>query len=498
MRGRQGFSVRPRKVAKSESPAGLPGRLFLLALALMGFPGCYTAPKPVIPSGPLPAIPESHIGLSVQVPISVAHEVFNGTVKSSRDFDPFFLQLEEGADNCGKGVSAGYHVERSPFTLTGTGSALSAATLLHYQIQARARKPCLLDLQPFIYGSCGMDSEWPRMTMTITGSFAGIDQHWNPKVGLSLENPTPESACNINLVNTDVADRVRGIIADQFHDELPDVQKALTTAMQLPERVRQGWSALFAPMEFGPSMWLTIRPQQVGYVNTEVSSDVISARLQISAQPEVILSEGSPPAAPISLPPPSSVQPSDGFSLALPIEGDYREMASQVKKSLKIEEGGKRYPPTDTQYLTVQDATVEADGNSILLCLEVSVNGFWGSRTTLYLVGTPSYDVRHNVVSFPDLDFTVESRNLLAEIADRLSQTTVRNELREQLKFDLGRVVEDARSRLHRVLNQKVGDVELKGTVGNLDLLAVYVSPKKSRFKTMMKASGTLTATVLQ
>ena len=113
-----------------------------------------------------------------------------------------------------------------------------------------------------------------------------------------------------------------------------------------------------------------------------------------------------------------------------------------------------------------------------------------------YLVGTPAFDAVRQRLSFPDLDYTIETRNLLLKIADWFNHEALRDDLRARLILDLSGPVGDARARLQRAMNQRLGAVQANGGVDLLRLLGFYADPNRGSFTTQLEADGNLSLSV--
>lgn len=102
---------------------------------------------------------------------------------------------------------------------------------------------------------------------------------------------------------------------------------------------------------------------------------------------------------------------------------------------------GVRVPPTGKYF--VRPTAVDAQGFGAQVVAAVAVTGRipgWGRfsktlRGTVYLVGTRTYDATMGIISFPDLDFTIETRQALVKLVDFLDHDSWRDQLRGQLRL---------------------------------------------------------------
>jgi len=160
----------------------------------------------------------------------------------------------------------------------------------------------------------------------------------------------------------------------------------------------------------------------------------------------------------------------------------------QLRQALKIGSGGVRYPPTGPFSLTPSSADLSVYGKKAVLRL-----GLTGSANAIiYLIGTPHFDPVTNMLDVPDLDYTLETKNLLAKVADWAEGARALADLKQRLHVDLSAQAATARQTLTNAINQRIGDIQLTGTLGNLELLGIYPDQASAMVKAYFTANGTL------
>lgn len=217
--------------------------------------------------------------------------------------------------------------------------------------------------------------------------------------------------------------------------------------------------------------------------------------MRLTAQPELIFSSVKPVADKSPLPAPSTVPSSNAFSIQLPVEAGYKFASEQIDEDLRVTTSGMRYPPTGNPYLTVTGAALYGYGTKAVLRVDGRVSGIFGKRVTVYLSGTPSFDSGTNTLSFPNLQFSLESHNLLLKIAAWLDQVNLQQDLRNRLVFDLSKQVGQKKAQLQAALNGSLGPVALAGSVNELTLLGVYSKSDSGQFTALFRTNGTLNIT---
>jgi hypothetical protein len=128
-----------------------------------------------------------------------------------------------------------------------------------------------------------------------------------------------------------------------------------------------------------------------------------------------------------------------------------------------------RTPVGDT--VRVEGVQLYGSGDKLILALRVSggVNG------TLYATGTPEFDESRGVLKFVDLDFTVDTRNVLVRSANWMFHENMLSSLKSEAYIDLSSELQTMRSRLAMALTRELGpDARLQGEVMTLRPRGIY------------------------
>ena len=122
---------------------------------------------------------------------------------------------------------------------------------------------------------------------------------------------------------------------------------------------------------------------------------------------------------------------------------------------------------------TVQVEGVQLYGSGDRLILALRVSG--GVNGTLYTTGTPVFDESRGVLKFVDLDFTVDTRNVLVRSANWMFHQNILSSLKSEAVIDLSGQLQTLRSRLTTALTRELGpDARLEGEVLSLRPRGVY------------------------
>jgi len=465
-------------------------RLVIPLAVIVTVAGACHGINPSLPSvvpDPMPVAPPSSVSVPVTMPLASLQAMAEASVPTSAGAAPYNEAFGTGGpDEPSCGFNAGYAVDRSPISITGAGSSLTTAFSVSYGATVRHRVPCpgaLLEV------SCGWGGE-PRRTATMSlTTDITIDRTWGFASHSRSNGVQAGNRCKVSIFNIDVTDKITGKLGDQLTALAGALDQRIVSAVQLRDRAEVAWTRLQTPLRLTDNAHLMLHPDQAGIIPLTFDGGVIRTGVWLSAHPEILLGRTPTPG---TVPLPTATPPSGGdvFVVVLPVSATYGLINQQLRKLLKLDERGYRYPPVGKRYITVTDVEVYGYGKQAVVRV-----GFKGSaKGTMYLTGTPSYDVLNDVLSFPDLDFTVETRNLLVKAANWFAHDTFRDDLRQRLALKLGDQLNTAKQQLSTALNSKVGEVQLSGSAGQLNLLGVYADARKGTFEAMFQASGTLRA----
>jgi hypothetical protein len=151
----------------------------------------------------------------------------------------------------------------------------------------------------------------------------------------------------------------------------------------------------------------------------------------------------------LALPPLLPGERAPGFRVAFSAEVDYVTAAKLVEGEV----AGKVLEMPAGRALRIRH--VRLYGNGTQLVVRVDFTG--DARGTLYLQGTPVYDSVRRGIVVPDLDFTVESRHMLAGPADWLLHDQLRDRMREAAHFPVGERMDRLHGEVNEALHRPLG-----------------------------------------
>lgn len=466
-------------------------RVMLVAMALMAVacPLNPPAPPKVVTPKPLPSPKLSTLQAGFSVDVGAALQELERQVPTTLGIADFGADDDLTLD-AGQNIYGKFQAERRPFAVSLGNNILEISTSIIYRfgLHTGGRQT------PSPWFACGVNeygnaaNRWttaPRFDITIRKDLS-IDGGWQVGTPATLAI-TPQVKCTVGVIfsSRDATQDVQNRLDAEVRPRIADYDRALQNAIRLPDRAQTLWATLNGSLPIDRDFVLRLYPEQIGVSPLSLSGKTLATSLLLAFRPRVEATKANTAGVP-TLPAPSSVQPGSYFSVSADAVAANASIAKAFKEALV----GKRYYTDDRKYyLDIRDIDVYGTGAG-QAALKVVFAG--SARGTVYFLGTPVYDGGNRRLIIPDLDFDLQTRNLLLKAAAWLAKSRFREYLREALTFDFDPALNKATKDLERAINTTYGQVALRGQV-NVTPVGFYVSPTETRLR--VDFVGTLDAT---
>jgi hypothetical protein len=482
--------------------AGFRASFVSISIALMGCPLKPPPPKLVQTPVPVATLPESRVDLRISVPLQTVREQIDAAVPKTFGAADFNEGINGGADHCcdgrtgAGGVSAGWALSRDSFQLKTEGSTLLLDVDIRYDLAGRTRVPCCGVLCPaqclggLVTGSCGRNGEERRRAHLGFRSTIELLPDWR----LQSKTTAAVSAidrCQVLFVNRDITDLVMGAAQRAVDKESTKVDEKIA-ALPLRAKVEAAWSATQAPVEIEKGLWL--EPNVIGAVTQPLmqEEDRLVVGVGLRAKPRLTVTGSSPRGSEAGLPPLERGSVGDAFVVAMPVDFSFKDATEQLRRAFHVSDGGMRIPAVGKPYALIEDVEIYGAGTTAVLRVD-----FDGSASgQAYFVGQPIYDAAAETIKVEDLDFSVETKNLLLKGADWFVHSDVRQMLAERAQFRVAAALDKAKTDVNRALTRDIGPVKLKGALTDLRVLSVTAMSSEHTFRSQVMLSGVLAASM--
>ena len=335
----------------------------------------------------------------------------------------------------------------------------------HIRYRVWARKT---EGEGFVEGRCGHGDDPPkRLNLTARSALSWSDR-WRLQSQTTFGEPVFVEPCQLAGLDLDATPFLRAVLQPRLAALGQTIDRIVHERTEAKKRAETVWQKLQEPFELASDQWLMFHPREARVSPiTSNGTLVVQTSVNLVMEPRIVNGR-KPNEAAIPLP---ALQLSpvklEGFHLALPITVDYGRINRRLEQDMVGQEF--RTPLGDT--VRVEGVQLYGSGDQLILALRVSggVNG------TLYTTGTPVFDERRGVLQFTDLDFTVETRNVLLRSANWIFHENILSSLRSEAFIDLSGQLQTLRSRLATALTRELGpDARLEGEVLSLRPRGVY------------------------
>lgn len=242
----------------------------------------------------------------------------------------------------------------------------------------------------------------------------------------------------------------------------------------LRQQLGKAWDAIQAPLALTNGVSLLLDPQALALAPLEGTGNKAGVVVNITARPRIVAG-AAPPRIAGRLPSFSiSTAVADrGFHIALATELSFEYLGKELTKKLTGASSRIR-----GEYISVEKVRVSGSENSIVLA--VSIKGT--VKGTVYLTGTPVYDESTRSLAVRNVEYTLETKQVLAKLADWMLHSGLRDSLAERASWSVGERIDAAREQLTRALNRELNPhVSVLGEIRTLAPSAVGLTPTSIR-----------------
>ena len=238
--------------------------------------------------------------------------------------------------------------------------------------------------------------------------------------------------------------------------------KQLAQNMILKSKLKLLWDKMAAPVYLDKDLWLLVHPETVSIGHRRVmvkGSFTVQLVLEMFASPELVWGD-KPDLKPLPMPPLTRfLREPATFEAITNVHMDYGEV-NQYLDDPRMKIKNTVLPGTGNQKLVIESIRLYGSGGKVIVEVKINYNpmiiNFSGkpAQMTIYLRGTPRYLADENVFDLPDLEYDVQSSDLLVRIASWLFNSDFKNQLRRIIKFPAGAKMDILKVKINKALNR--------------------------------------------
>jgi hypothetical protein len=374
-------------------------------------------------------------------------------------------------ENC-EGVSYTYKFFRNPISFNGKGEHLNFEVDGKYSLNLNYCPNCseLFDskgtcIVPRVYVSCGVNEPLRRVSVGYSTKFS-LTPDFKFKTTTELRKFETIDPCEFTVFKYDATNRLKKEVTGVLKELEKTIDKQIAS-VDIRSQIKEIWKKLSEPVALEGYGYLTMQPKAVSLSDIRFENKLAYIDLNLTLAP--LFTTEKPLIEEEKLPNLSAYKEGKGFDIELEAVASYDSLSSILTEAVQGKSITIKKNIVNFKKLEVHGAF----GNQLQLKLE-----FDGKKKgVLYLQGTPTFDKEKQTITFPDITFDLESKNLLLNSAKWLFNDKITNVLREQASFDMKPHLEDAKKRLYPELNKELSKgVFLRGETKTLDINSINPS----------------------
>ena len=426
----------------------------------------------------LPALPASQINIPVKVYVKPLLNMMDSMTAKEFTSDNWPNYFQPSCDFRYK-----YRFIRSPFTFSCINNKVNIGFQGNYQI-AGSKTVCAFDKQvsPWVSGSCGFGNEPMRKVDININSLLELLPQYQVRTTTRIDKLQARDKCVVSLLQTDmtkeVMDSIRASI-ETYTTSFDQFVQALNKN-ELLTQWRANGNRVFAVSGYGymnlnPSM---LRMGKFNYLRDTLSFSVgFQGVPQFSSDSNSILSQKYLPSF-------QNSESAPGIQTYLNAVYEYSFLSKLLNDSL-------RNKPFEVDGRTFFIKNINLAGTEQnKLQIDVSFDG--NKRGILHLSGTPVIDTATQVMNMPDISFSLDSRDMLLNIAQSLFRKKIMKKLKDQSVFDIAALIKNNKAIIEARFNQQINDwLFTKGEFQELKLIGLL--PLKDAIQIQVFVKGNIT-----
>jgi hypothetical protein len=461
-------------------------RLFylLLLLLLISCSASKKAVQPPLTVTSLPALPESNINVPVKVVMApfLAKAAILIPPEVTSDGWPEYFQ-----SSCDFHYK--YRFVPGGFTFNCINNQVLVKLSGTYQVSGE-RCICAFGKQtsPWIGGNCGFGKEPMRKTEIFINSIMQFQPGYTVRTKTLTQQVNALEKCTVSVFNLDITQQIMDSIkasANLFCNSMDSVVNGLdfsSTTKALAEKINK-------KIPLGRYGYLKINPSAVKMGKMNSTNDTLQATLGIFCFPE-LQSDSTNNYSASFLPPLQNADLPAGITVYTNAKYDYPFINTLINQ-------------------LVRDTSFEVEGRTVIL-KNVHISGAENSRVELlvdfagdkkgsiYLTGTPHLDTAKQVISIPDLDYSLKSKDFMLNVGKTFFGNKILHTLRDKATIRIKDLVEQNRKNIDAQFNKKIMEgVFSSGELTDIRVLALLVGKEVIQAQTCTRAKASIMITDL-
>ncbi|MBI2258273.1 MAG: DUF4403 family protein [Flavobacteriia bacterium] len=377
-------------------------------------------------------------------------------------------QFKGNEQNC-EGVSFSYQFDRKPIQIVGKGKYVDIDIEGKYSLSLSYCAKCT-DLfgsnnciTPRIPASCGVGEPMRRIKIQYSTAI-DLKNNFSLSSKTELKKIDTKDKCEITVFKYNATEH----LVKEVKKALADIGKKIDDeieALDIKKEAESIWNTFNDPIALDKYGFLTFNPKQIEVNNLKIDGSKLKFNVGLSAQP--VVTSFKPNIIKSTLPNLTNLNNNEGFQINIEVKAVYDSLNNYLKEALF----GKEIE-LKNQKIIIQECKIFG-ANQNQLNLEVT---FIGSKSgKMYFVGTPQVNDSTQILSFPDLEFDLETKNVLLKSAKWMFNKKITDVIRNYASIDLKKYLKDVNKMIENQINTEVTkEVILKGKMNETKIKNIF------------------------
>lgn len=352
----------------------------------------------------------------------------------------------------------------------------------NYQI-AGSKAVCAFDkpVSPWVSGSCGFGNEPLRKVTIALNSAISFLPSYKIKSTTKLTQLTALDKCQVTLFNNDmtgqVMDSIRASVAAFTHTF--DSSVAALDFSSMLKLVTEKSSRKIMLSKYG---FLQVKPTSVRVSPMNLVNDTLQMSAGVSGYAE-LTSDSSELQDIRNFPVLQTAAGRDGISIYANTHYDYAFLSKIITDTI-------RDKAFDIEGRTFVIKKIDIRGTDNSRVLEIRVDFAGSKRGTFILYGTPVLDVVKQTISIPDVNFGIETKDVVLNVGEKLFRNKIITSLKQKAFVDLPSLIAKSKPQLDAQLNRRLNaNFVTRGRLQDVKITGLAMGKNVLHLQTYIKAN---------
>ena len=274
-------------------------------------------------------------------------------------------------------------------------------------------------------------------------------ENWKLKTETTLQSLDWKERPSVNIAGREVAiTYLMNASLKMFKQKLEStIDQAIATSIDFKPQVMDALQALSKPILVNESLrtWFRVTPIELYATRAVIEKDFVSMGLGLKCQMETLI--GAEPAAQFV---PNKIQLKPVEKMPNQVKANIVAIASYQEASQLMQQNFQGEVFTDgSRKVTVQKVDLWHKQGKMIVALTVA-----GSlNATIYLSGFPQYNEQTKEIYFDQLNYVLDTKNVLHRSANWLAQGKILKKIQESCRFSIQSQLKEGQQKLLQYLN---------------------------------------------